>query len=63
MYGQYLQAHGFDVEILTPAGFRTEALDGIENGDLDLIIDYIGGTQAALAPMHPRARTPRRSST
>ena len=50
VYGQYLQAKGYPVEILTPAGFRTEALDGLENGDFDLIIDYIGGTQAALAP-------------
>ena len=50
VYGQYLEAKGYPVEILTPAGFRTEALDGIENGDFNLIIDYIGGTQSALAP-------------
>jgi osmoprotectant transport system substrate-binding protein len=50
VYGQYLEAKGYPVEILTPAGFRTEALDGIENGDFNLIIDYIGGTQTALAP-------------
>lgn len=50
VYGQYLKAKGYEVNILTPAGFRTEALDGIKNGDLDLIIDYIGGDQAALAP-------------
>ena len=50
VYGQYLQAKGYDVEIQTPAGFRTEAIDGISNGDLDLIVDYIGGAQAALAP-------------
>ncbi len=50
VYGQYLQAKGYPVEILTPAGFRTEALDGIENGDFNLIVDYIGGTQAAVAP-------------
>ncbi len=50
VYGQYLQAKGYPVEILTPAGFRTEALDGLQNGDFNLIIDYIGGTQAALAP-------------
>ena len=50
VYGQYLAAKGYPVEILTPAGFRTEALDGLENGDFDLIIDYIGGTQSALAP-------------
>ena len=58
VYGQYLEAQGFDVEILTPAGFRTEALDGIQNGDLDLIIDYIGGTQAALAPDAPPSADP-----
>lgn len=50
VYAQYLEAQGYDVELLTPAGFRTEALDAIENGDVDLIIDYIGGDQAALAP-------------
>ena len=50
VYGQYLEAKGYPVEILTPAGFRTEALDGLANGDFNLIIDYIGGTQAALAP-------------
>ena len=50
MYGQYLEAKGYPVEILTPAGFRTEALDGLQNGDFNLIIDYIGGTQAAVAP-------------
>jgi osmoprotectant transport system substrate-binding protein len=50
VYGQYLEAKGYPVEILTPAGFRTEALDGLENGDFNLIVDYIGGTQAAVAP-------------
>ena len=53
VYGQYLEAKGYPVEILTPAGFRTEALDGLQNGDFNLIIDYIGGTQAALAPDAP----------
>lgn len=53
VYGQYLDAKGYDVEILTPAGFRTEAIDGIRNGDLDLIIDYIGGSLTALAPDTP----------
>ena len=50
VYGQYLKAKGYDVTILEPAGFRTEALDGLKNGDLNLIVDYIGGDQAALAP-------------
>jgi len=50
VYGQYLQAKGYDTEILTSAGFRAEAIAGIENGDLNLIIDYIGGSQTELAP-------------
>lgn len=58
VYGQFLEARGYDVEILTPAGFRTEALDGLANGDFDLIIDYIGGTQAAVAPDVPASADP-----
>ena len=58
VYGQYLQAQGFDVEILTAAGFRPANLDGVENGDFDLIIDYIGGVQAALAPDAPPSADP-----
>jgi osmoprotectant transport system substrate-binding protein len=58
VYGQYLDANGYDVEILTPAGFRTEAIDGITNGDLDMIVDYIGGAQAALAPDEPASADP-----
>ncbi|MGZ8620819.1 MAG: ABC transporter substrate-binding protein [Actinomycetota bacterium] len=50
VYGQYLEAKGYDVEILTAAGFRTEAIDGLRNGDLNMIIDYIGGSQTELAP-------------
>jgi osmoprotectant transport system substrate-binding protein len=50
VYGQYLQAKGYDVEIEAPAGFRVEAIDGIRNGELGLIVDYIGGAQTELAP-------------
>jgi osmoprotectant transport system substrate-binding protein len=50
VYGQYLDAKGYDVETLTPAGFRVEAIDGLRNDDLDLIVDYIGGSQAELLP-------------
>jgi osmoprotectant transport system substrate-binding protein len=50
VYGQYLQAKGYDVEILAPAGFRTEAVAGLQNDELDLIVDYIGGSQTELAP-------------
>ena len=58
VYGQYLQAKGYDVNILEPAGFRTEAIDGLKNGDLNLIVDYIGGDQAALAPDAPSSSDP-----
>lgn len=50
VYGQYLEGLGYDVEIETPAGFRVEAIDGIRNGELGLIVDYIGGSQTELAP-------------
>jgi osmoprotectant transport system substrate-binding protein len=50
VYGQYLEAKGYDVDILTPAGFRDEAIGGIEAGELDLIVDYIGGSQTHLDP-------------
>jgi osmoprotectant transport system substrate-binding protein len=50
VYGQYLKAKGYDVKILEPAGFRTEALDGLKNGDFNMTVDYIGGDQTALAP-------------
>jgi osmoprotectant transport system substrate-binding protein len=58
VYGQYLQAQGYDVEILTEAGFRDEAITGLENGELDLIIDYIGGSQAFLDPDAPPSSDP-----
>ncbi|MDQ2679258.1 MAG: ABC transporter substrate-binding protein [Actinomycetota bacterium] len=50
VYGQFLEAKGYSVEVLTPAGFRTEAITALENDELDLIIDYIGGTQTELLP-------------
>jgi osmoprotectant transport system substrate-binding protein len=50
VYGQYLQAQGFDVEIQQPAGFRAEAIASLQNDEVDLIIDYIGGTQTEIAP-------------
>ncbi len=50
VYGQYLQAKGYTVEILTPAGFRDEAIAALKSGDVNLIVDYIGGDATALAP-------------
>lgn len=58
VYGQYLEAKGYDVDILTPAGFRVEAIDGLRNDDLDLIVDYIGGSQAELDPDAPPSGDP-----
>ena len=50
VYGQYLKAKGYTVDILTPAGFRTEALAALRSGDVNLTVDYIGGLATALAP-------------
>ncbi len=58
VYGQYLEAKGFPVEVLTPAGFRTEAITALENDELDLIIDYIGGTQTELEPDTETSKDP-----
>jgi osmoprotectant transport system substrate-binding protein len=58
VYGQYLQSLGYDVDILTPAGFRDEAIQGIETGELNMIVDYIGGAQTALAPDEPTSDDP-----
>jgi osmoprotectant transport system substrate-binding protein len=50
VYGQYLQALGYDVDIQTPAGFRVEAVADLEAGTLNMIVDYIGGSQTEVAP-------------
>ncbi len=50
VYGQYLKAKGYNVDILTPAGFRDEAIAALKSGDVNLIVDYIGGDATALAP-------------
>jgi osmoprotectant transport system substrate-binding protein len=50
VYGQYLESLGYPVEQLTPAGFRDEAIQGIETGELTMIVDYIGGSLTALDP-------------
>jgi osmoprotectant transport system substrate-binding protein len=50
VYGQYLKAKGYQVDILTPAGFRDEAISALKSGDVNLIVDYIGGDATALLP-------------
>jgi osmoprotectant transport system substrate-binding protein len=58
VYGQYLKAKGYNVAILTPAGFRTEAIDALKNGDVNLIVDYIGGSATTLVPNSPTSSDP-----
>ena len=58
VYGQYLAALGYEVDQLTPAGFRDEAIQGIETGELNMIVDYIGGSQTALRPDEPTSGDP-----
>jgi osmoprotectant transport system substrate-binding protein len=50
VYALHLESLGYPVEVLTAAGFRTEAIAALETGQVNLIVDYIGGSQAALAP-------------
>jgi osmoprotectant transport system substrate-binding protein len=53
VYALYLESLGYPVEILTAAGFRTEAIAALEAGEVNLIVDYIGGSLTALAPDAP----------
>jgi osmoprotectant transport system substrate-binding protein len=50
VYALHLEALGYPVEILTAAGFRTEAIAALEAGEVNLIVDYIGGSLTALLP-------------
>jgi osmoprotectant transport system substrate-binding protein len=50
VYALHLESLGYPVEILTAAGFRTEAIAALEAGEVNLIIDYIGGSLSALRP-------------
>ncbi len=50
VYALHLEALGYPVEVLTAAGFRTEAIAALEAGEVNLIVDYIGGSLSALRP-------------
>ena len=50
VYGQYLQAKGFDVEIQPASGYRDQVYPGLEAGDISLIIDYSGSAARFLDP-------------
>ncbi len=53
VYALHLESLGYPVEILTAAGFRTEAIAALEAGEVNLIVDYIGGSLSALVPDAP----------
>ncbi len=53
VYALHLESLGYPVEILTAAGFRTEAIAALEAGEINLIVDYIGGSLTALVPDAP----------
>jgi len=50
VYALHLESLGYPVEVLTAAGFRTEAIAALTAGEVNLIIDYIGGSLTALVP-------------
>jgi osmoprotectant transport system substrate-binding protein len=50
IYGQYLEAKGFDIDLQAPNGFRTEVYPDLESGDLDMIIDFTGSAARYLNP-------------
>ena len=53
VYALHLESLGYPVEILTAAGFRTEAIAALQAGEVNLIVDYIGGSLTALVPDAP----------
>lgn len=50
VYGKYLEAEGFDVDIQQAKGFRDQVYPGLAEDDIDLIIDYTGSAASELAP-------------
>ena len=48
VYGQYLEAKGFDVEIQDPIGTRTQIYAAFEADKLDLVLDYSGSAVTEL---------------
>jgi osmoprotectant transport system substrate-binding protein len=48
VYGQYLKAEGFDVEIQAPDGFRDQVYPDLEADKIDMIIDYAGSATGFL---------------
>lgn len=50
VYGQYLEAKGFKVDIQPAKGFREEVYPGLKDKKIDMIIDYSGSAANELDP-------------
>lgn len=50
VYGQFLEARGFDVEIQPANGFRDQVYPSLQSDGVDLIIDYTGSAASFLDP-------------
>jgi osmoprotectant transport system substrate-binding protein len=50
VYAQYLEGQGFDVEVQPASGFRDQVYPGLEDDQLDVIIDYTGSATRYLDP-------------
>ncbi|MBX3285611.1 MAG: ABC transporter substrate-binding protein [Actinobacteria bacterium] len=48
VYGQYLEAQGFDVDIQDPIGTRTQIYAALADGKVDLVLDYQGSAVVEL---------------
>lgn len=48
VYGQFLEANGYDVDIQDPIGTRTQIYAAFDNGTLDLALDYSGSAVVEL---------------
>ena len=63
VYGQYLKAKGFHVDIQTAIGARNLAYNALEGNKLDMIIDYAGSATAALDPTKTGSSDPATTAT
>ncbi|MCU1499026.1 MAG: transporter substrate-binding protein [Acidimicrobiales bacterium] len=48
VYGQYLEAQGFEVAIQDPIGTRTQIYAALDKGTVDLVLDYQGSATVEL---------------
>ena len=58
VYGQYLTAKGFDVDIQAPDGFRDQVYPDLEADKIDMIIDYAGSAAGFLDKTKPASSDP-----